>query len=621
MISRQHLAIPLPTSGFLRGLIGAFKLLNRKERVQAVFLVLSMNINALLGLVGLAGILPFVHLMLEPEPLAGQSTFAHALRSLGFTDIDYAIFAAGLVLIGLILAKNIFAFAHGYVQNRYCARAERRMATELLARVVHAPYLWLVSRNASIVRDTVIGHSIEWSRGVIRASLQLINELLFLVVALVFLVVASPFTGLLIGGSAALIAAAIARFAHPRINYYAERKRRAIRIAGVVATEAIAGGRDVRLSAAGGEFVAAFEKSIYDYTTGDADGRQWQLLPRLGVEVVGFSVLVGVALVALWSGMPRAEIASLLAIYAVVAIRAIPVVSQVASSVSAITSALPAVAEVQDLINDLPELPPPAEAGAQAIGAWRQFSFEHVAFTYPNGARPALGPLSLTIECGNSYGIVGKSGVGKSTLVDLLTGLLPPTEGRILLDGEVLDPGGLRGWIDNIACVSQTPFLLDGTLQENIEFGKVVGDDRAERLQQAVAAAGLTDMVRQLPDGLSTGLGDRGVRLSGGQRQRVAIARALYRGARLLILDEATSALDSLTEREVTQAIESLKGRMTLLVVAHRISTVRRLDELIVLDAGKIVGRGRHEKLLGTSDLYRSLVEAQSLSPVTEPVH
>ena len=182
-----------------------------------------------------------------------------------------------------------------------------------------------------------------------------------------------------------------------------------------------------------------------------------------------------------------------------------------------------------------------------------------------------------------------------------------------------LDLVGFDRWIENVACVSQSPFLLDGTLQENIEFGRSPGEDGTERLERAIEAAGLRQLIDQLPDGLRTLMGDRGVRLSGGQRQRVAIARALYREAHLLVLDEATSALDSLTEREVTHAIESLKGRMTLLVVAHRLSTVARLDELIVLDEGAVVAHGSHHSLLGSSKLYRSLVQAQSLSAIENP--
>lgn len=618
MISRGHLTNELPVLGLLPGIRAAFKLLKGQERVRAACLIASMNVNALLGLVGLAGLLPFVHLMLDPQPLAGEGFMARTLRTLGFVNANTAIYATGLAVIGLIILKNSFALVHNFLQNRFCAQAERRMASELLAGVVHAPYIWTIGRNPTVLRDVVIGQSIEWSRGVVRATLQLANELLFLCVAFAFLIAASPFAGVLIGGLALLLGATLTRVAQKPIKAHAERKRQSMRIAGVIASEAIAGARDVRASGAGDGFVKSFDDRMAAYTESDSRARHWQFIPRLGVEIIGFSVLVGIALAALWSGMPRAEIAGLLAVYALVAVRAIPIVSQAAVSISTISSSLVAVREVETLLQELPSVSERRRTAAAAPIAWKRINFEAVSFTYPKGERPAVGSLNLTIESGRSYGIVGRSGAGKSTLVDLISGLLPPTGGRILFDGLPLDQSHLDRWVEEVACVSQTPFLLDGSLRDNIEFGRVAVVDREARLQRAIEAAGLREFIAGLPHGLATGVGDRGVQLSGGQRQRVAIARALYRGARLLVLDEATSALDSLTELEVTEAIEGLKGQMTLVVVAHRLSTVVRLDELILLDAGHLVAQGPHQVLVGTNNLYRSLVQAQSLDEGAE---
>jgi ABC-type multidrug transport system fused ATPase/permease subunit len=615
MIARDHLITSLRSTGFLREILSAFALLTPKEKRQAALLILSMNVNAALGLVGLAGILPFIHLLMDAAPLVGDGLFARTMRSLGLTDTGQAIYAAGGFLIALAVLKNAFQLIHFSFQNRFCARAESRLATDLLTRVVRAPYAWLVNRNSSILRDVVVGQSIEWSRGIIRAGLQLINESLFLLAALALLIVASPLAGLVICGSAILLAVALVMISHPRIASLTERKRRAIRLAGVTASEAIAGGRDVRLSAAGPVFIASFSKDIQDYSMADAAGRQWQLMPRLGIEIIGFVVLVGVALGALSSGMPRAEVAALLTFYAVVAVRAIPIISQVVISVSALSGALPVATEIRSLLSELPATEDdtlPLAPGE--IPAWRRLRLDDVRFNYTGIERSALGPLSLIFECGRSYGIVGKSGAGKSTLVDLVAGLLPPTGGHTFLDGKPLEGPLATAWVSGIAFVAQTPFLLDATLADNVEFGHQRSANYRQRLEHAIEAAGLADTVRGLPEGILTRLGERGVRLSGGQRQRVAIARALYRDARVLILDEATSALDSLTEREITDAIEALKGQITLIVVAHRISTVVRLDEVIVLDCGRAVASGTHGKLLQASSLYRRLVEAQAVS-------
>lgn len=611
MSDRNRLIGKVQQRGLLRGIADAFGLLTPAEKLRAGLLVLSMNLNAALGLVGLAGVLPFVQLMLAEAPLAGDGFLARSLRFLGLTDVNTALLVVGIGLVGLILAKNVYALVHSGLQNRFCAGAEARLATDLLNRVTRAPYALLVTRNSSIIRDVVVGQSIEWSRGVIRPALQAANDLLFLVVVFGLLIYSSPMAGMLVTLSAGVLAGLLLLISRPRIAFHAERKRRAIRLAGVTASEAIAGGRDVRISGAGPMMVAAFARDMGEYSAGDASGRQWQQVPRLGIEVIGFGTLVGIALGALWSGTPRVEVAGLLALYAVVAVRAIPIVSQLVMGITALAGSLPSVAEVRALIADLP--PVEAEGTPAPLGNWSRLELERARFAYEGAEAPAIGPLDLTIGRGRSIGIVGASGAGKSTLVDLIVGLLPPQGGQMLLDGQSLEADLLARWRGRIAYVAQTPFLIDASLRDNISFGMAARPDDAARMDEVIAAAGLVDVVANLPEGLDTPLGERGIRLSGGQRQRVAIARALFRDADLIVMDEATSALDSLTEREITEELDRLKGRLTLIVVAHRLSTVVRLDEIIVLDKGRISASGAHAQLMAESPAYRRLVEAQAL--------
>lgn len=610
MSDRSRLFGRVQQRGLVRGVVDGFSLLTRKEKFRAVLLVLSMNINAALGLIGLAGVLPFIQLMLKDDPLGGEGILARSLRSLGFSDINTALLAVGIALIGLILAKNIYTLIHFGVQNRFCAKAEARLATELLDRVTRVPYVLLVTRNSSIIRDVVVGQSIEWSRGVIRPALQATNDLLFLLAIFGLLIYSSPVAGTVVTITAGIFATLLMLLSRPRIAHHAERKRRAIRLAGVTAAEAIVGARDVRISGAGPLMVASFADDMSRYSTSDATGRQWQQVPRLGVEVIGFAALVGIALGALWSGTPRAEVAGLLALYAVGAVRAIPIISQLVVGLAALAGSLPAVAEVRALIEDLP---PILDHGPlESLGDWSTLELRGVRFTYNGSDEPAVGPLDMTIERGRSIGVVGTSGAGKSTLVDLIVGLLPPQDGDIRLDNRPLDAKAMANWRQHIAYVTQVPFLIDASLRENISFG-LTGPVDETRMAEAIAAAGLTEVTAGLPEGENTPLGERGVRLSGGQRQRVAIARALYRQADLVVMDEATSALDSLTEREITEELDRLKGRLTLIVVAHRLSTVVRLDEIIVLEKGMIIARGSHDQLMTGSPNYRRFVEAQAL--------
>ncbi len=609
--SRQRLIGSVRVFGLWHGVITAFDLLNRREKVRAVLLALSMNVNAALGLVGLAGVIPFVHLMMQDKPLQGDGLSARSLRMIGFANVDVALTAVGLLLVALIFIKNVYALIHAGLQNRFCAGAEARLATELLDRVTQAPYAWLVTRNSHILRDVVVGQSIEWSRGVIRPALQAANDLLFLFVVFGLLIFSSPGAGMVVTATAAVLAVAIMRVARPRIAFHGERKRRAIRLAGVTASEAIAGGRDIRISGAGPMMVASFAHDMSEYTAGDAAGRQWQQVPRLGIEVLGFAALVGVALGALWTGTPRAEVAGLLALYAVVAVRAIPIISQLAMGITSLTGSLPAVGEVCALLDELPAID--EDRAGEPMESWDRLELTRVSYSYGGGKAPVLGPLDLEIIRGHSYGVVGASGAGKSTLIDIIVGLLPAQQGQMLLDGVPLSRESLAQWRKRIAYVAQAPFLIDASLRDNIVFSTTAGPDEEVRMGEVIAAAGLTDVVTLLPQGLDTPLGERGIRLSGGQRQRVAIARALYRNADIIVMDEATSALDSLTEREITEELDRLKKRLTLIVVAHRLSTVVRLDRIIMLDAGRISASGTHQQLLADSPAYGRLVAAQEL--------
>ena len=248
------------------------------------------------------------------------------------------------------------------------------------------------------------------------------------------------------------------------------------------------------------------------------------------------------------------------------------------------------------------------EAGAAAPSGG--FAFQGVAYRYPTRDTDAVQGLDFVVPFGETIGVVGGSGAGKSTLVDLLLGFLEPDRGEIALDGRPLGER-LGAWRALIGLVPQEIFLIDDTLAANIAFGEL--DMDAGRIADAIRLAHLEDVVAELPDGVDTLVGERGVMLSGGQRQRVGLARALYRRPRVLVLDEATSALDNETERKISEALRSLHGEMTMIVIAHRLSTVRSCDRILYLEQGRIAGLGPFDELNATCPGFARLVELGSL--------
>ncbi|MCC7250945.1 ABC transporter ATP-binding protein [Hyphomicrobium sp.] len=615
-IERRHVRIRSNKLGVVAGIAQAFGYLNERERRRAVGVVVSTFVNAVLALVGLASVLPFFQLLVKPDPLARGTLIGDTFYRLGVTSEFDAIVLTGLVIVALIVAKNIFTLFHTRLTGRFCAALETRIASDLLKSIVDAPLGWYLRQNASMLRDSVMTHVTELVRGVIRQALSLANNGLMMLTALALLIPLTPVGALAVIAVTMVIGVGFLRLSRPRIALASERKRHNSMIAGVAATEAISGGRDVRMSRAGDVLKAEFHRNYAVYAFSDADARQWQLVPRAGIEVIGMSAVVAIAVLALFLGVNRLEVASMLTLYAVIAVRLLPVIGETANALSSIQISLPAMAHLDELRRGLP---PACERSVPPIPEpWARIELRDVHYAYGGGsAAAAIDGIDLTIERGKSYGIVGASGAGKSTLVDIVAGLLLPTQGTVLVDDYPLsDEDLLAEWRRRVSYVAQSPLIFDMSLAENIAL-RPLGTAHDVKLGEAIAAAGLTDVVARLERKENTPIGDRGTRLSGGQRQRVAIARAIYQNADLMVLDEATSALDSLTEREVADAIDSLKGKVTIIAIAHRLSTIMHCDQIVLLREGRIVARGMHSELASEVSEYKRFISAQNLLPVS----
>jgi HlyD family secretion protein len=281
--------------------------------------------------------------------------------------------------------------------------------------------------------------------------------------------------------------------------------------------------------------------------------------------------------------------------------------STVVSTLGTILIVLPMIEEMRHLIDETEGVEAAPAVRTNRFADWKEISTTALGYTYDTGKQAALHGIDVHFEFGKVYGLAGPSGAGKSTLVDILSGLLEPRQGEINVDGELLARGQLHEWRTRIGYVSQLPFMLDATLRENIAFGIDPALVDEPRLGRIVDLTKLAELVAELPEGLDTRIGESAVRLSGGQRQRVAIARALYQDVRLLIFDEATSALDNLTEREIRNTIAGLAGELTIILIAHRMSTITECDKIYVLDQGCLIAEGRYDELLESCPLFRDM--------------
>ncbi|HEU4960305.1 MAG TPA: ABC transporter ATP-binding protein [Sphingomonas sp.] len=468
------------------------------------------------------------------------------------------------------------------------------LAAEIYDRTLHQPYTYHVAQNSSRTIAGIDKVQFVLSNVLLPAMLGTSAAVVALFI-LAGLIAIDPATSMLVCLCFILLYAAVSVATRRRLYRNSETIAETLQARLQTLQEGLGGIRDVLLDHSQPLFLAKFDRLDRRFRNAQAANQFIAAAPRHIVEAGG---VVLIALLALYvSGRPGGLTAALpmLGALALGAQRLLPLVQQVYFSWSQIYGNRKALDDVAYLL-DLPRPPAPRTAPARAFAD--RIELDRVTYRYPTGAAPALSDISLTIPRGMRIGFVGKSGSGKSTLADLIMGLLDPSEGTLRIDGDPLDQAAKPGWQAQIAHVPQAIFLADSSIAANIAFGRDAGAIDIDRIHSSAQGAGLRDFVESLPDGFATAVGERGIRLSGGQRQRIGIARALYKGASVLVLDEATSALDTETEASVMTAIDQLSRTLTIISIAHRVSTLRACDLIVRLDAGRIVATGPYREIV-----------------------
>jgi ABC-type bacteriocin/lantibiotic exporter with double-glycine peptidase domain len=514
------------------------------------------------------------------------------------------VIAAGLA--ALVVFNSVYAWLQVGWMSEFSAECEKRMSSLLMRRVLFAPYGWLVRQNSGRLRQLLFGFVAVWSRDFIRAFMRLLNDVTMSIFIIAALVWSSPLVGFIVALMGILLGGTAFLFVQPRLKTLAETKREGIIRANSISTECVLGAKDVKMASAEERFLALFDKYVRVYAGADARAQQWAQVPRNAMELATYGSLILASVYVVLTGAQNTKLAGLLLLYGLAAMRLLPVFSTAVGALASLISALPVIRDLEKLLVDT--------AGAEsefvpniAEWPWQCVELQNVFLRYEGAGYFAVRDVSVSFQRGRSYAIVGPSGAGKSSLIDVIAGLLEPTDGAVVIDDERLDREKRRAWRQRFGYVAQQPFLLDGSLRENIVFNSEKKFDMA-RLHEVVRLACLESVVQRLPNGLNGQVGEQGALLSGGERQRVAIARALYRGANLLILDEPTSSLDTLVEAEIKESLLMLRGEVTTLIVSHRLGLVRDCDEIWLMEEGMLKARGVHSVLVERVDLYRRMV-------------
>lgn len=591
----------------LQALTTVLTLSAKRRLIGAVAASLAL---ALCEIIALLSVVPLMQL------LAGQNARNSALLGYlaevsGTSDTRALTVATALVMtiaFGLKAIASIWCrwWIFGFVYSE-----EASLSEELLEYYVRAPYQLHLQRNSAELLRTMIESVSAVFLYVVVGLVAVISEAVSLVLIMATLLILLPVPALGLVLYLAIAGSLFLVFFNRRSTGYGRSLMDGSLAMYQTATQILGGVKEMQIRNNSDHFLSEFSIARRKFAWARRRSAFLAELPKYFLEILfmsGFAILA-VVLFARWS---TGEALPLLAFVVATGFRILPSVARLLGGYNGIRIGLPALPVVLNDVKLARGSPPAPQSSTARRALTRELTLERLSFRYPGSERNVLDDIDVKIPAGSAVALVGSSGAGKSTLADVIMGLHHPTAGRVLVDGVDIRTG-IVAWQRSIGMVPQDVYVLDASLRANVAFGDAPDTVDEGRLSAALTRAQLDELVRDLPDGVETMVGERGGRLSGGQRQRIGIARALYLEPTVLVLDEATSALDSETERRITDTIESLHGQMTVIVVAHRLSTVRTCDMLLYLEQGRIAGSGTFESVAAESPSFARLVRLGSL--------
>jgi len=600
---------PLPAESLAASFSKLRQLLSRRDKIGFGLLLLGMIGAAGFEVVSIGTVPVFVALAINPEPLLQYAPAAGLLDALGITDSRSLMLAGCAALLTLFLVKTLYMCLLLYAKVRYTQQRRRRLTERMFRAYMNAPYEFHLGRNSSeLLRNT--NHEVSAIfDGVLEPLLQLIMHGLMTLSLVVLLVVAEPLMALL-----AVLIMGAAGFGYQwrvrkQLKAYGTEAQRLRRATLQTVQQGLGSLKEARILRRESFFVKSLDESFRRMMRAERYSKLVGGITTPYMEFVAVAGLLSVTIVLVLLGRPMENVAPTLALFAAALVRLRSGIGGMVGSMTALRYKTVAIDPVYgDLkLLEWPAAPrvqqtstPPRPAHVPLTG---ELALHGVCYRYPGAPDDALRDVSLTIPRGQAVAFVGPTGAGKTTIVDVILGLLRPRRGTVTVDGVDIH-ANLAAWHRSVGYIPQFIYLTDDTIRRNVALGL---DDRSideAQVRRALEAAQLMEFVDRLPAGLDTVVGERGVRLSGGQRQRIGIARALYHNPDVLIMDEATSALDHATEQSVIDAVNALKGTRTILMIAHRLTTVRQCDVVYRMKDGRIEAVGTYDEIVGQTGAF-----------------
>lgn len=596
-----------------------FHLLSLEGKRPFYWLLLAFVVMAVLDMVGVASIFPFLNVISNPAIIEENAKLKWLYKAFRFENTDVFLIALGVVSFAVLVINNVLRAFVSAVVIKFSYLRRYILSKELIKKYLYGPYVFFLNRNTSELTTYLVSEVARIVSGVLIPCLQVFSRSLMALLIIILLIVINPVVGAIIivaiGGGYVIIYGLVRKilaFTGKDMTEYNKKIYKSLH-------EAFGGIKDIKLLGKERIFVEKFSTSVKRVS----DCYCWQFLlfqlPRYAFEIFAFGGILFIAILIAVVQKNYQNVVPIVGLYAFAAYRLMPTLQQIYQDVATIRSSLFALEVVyEDYVKCFGIYEKDGEECKPALPFLKEINFDNITFRYPNAQQSVIENLNLTIGINTTVGLVGGSGAGKTTLVDILLGLLRPLDGNLIVDGKIINDENLRQWQANIGYVPQNIYLCDDTISRNIAFG--IPDDHIDyqAVEDSAKLANIHDFItKELPHGYDTEIGERGVRLSGGQRQRIGIARALYHNPSLLVFDEATSALDGITEEAILEAIRKLAHKKTIVIVAHRLSTVKECDIIYLLEQGRMADQGTYHELISSNEQFRRMAKIAESKNVT----
>ncbi|MDH3348293.1 MAG: ABC transporter ATP-binding protein/permease [Desulfobulbaceae bacterium] len=566
------------------------------------WLIFAILIVGLLETGGIASIMPFMAVLSSPQMIETNPYLSYTYTVVGTTNSNQFLFFLGSMVLLVLIISNTFSAITNLLLYRFIYFRGHGLSCRLFREYLHAPYSFFLNHNSADLVKNIITENHRVVVGVISPIMQIITRVIVALCIFSLLIFMDPLLAIIIFSVCGGLYGIIYKISKKTLAASGQKAAEAQGMRFKLAGEAFGGIKELKLLGRESEYLKRYTLPSYNFAACESKSQAITFLPKFALETIIFGGILLIMLYLIGIKKDMANVLPMLSLYAFAGYRLTPAFNNIFNALSQIRYHSASL----DIILNHIQLTPVTNSEKnkstflnKEILLRNELTLQNITFSYPKSSSKVIEDLNLVIQANTNVAFVGKTGSGKTTLFDLILGLLTKNTGEIFVDDHQLTDDNLHLWQQNIGYVPQQIYLADDTVSRNIALGVPDEEINNEAIIQAAKLADLHNFVtKDLPQDYSTNLGERGVRLSGGQRQRIGIARALYHDPEILVLDEATSALDGLTENVIMQAIHNLSHKKTVIIIAHRLATIKECDVIHVLDHGHIIASGTYNELM-----------------------